>query len=141
MRPLILAAAALAAASPVPALAEHEPAERLSEKLSDPVLQDRLAASVAVMGEVLLDLPLAPILEAAAEVAGEDPRDVPPDTTLRHFAGPGAERLPEEVSRELPRMMGTMASMAGGMEAMVPALREIADRMRDAMAEAGLDGG
>lgn len=105
---------------------------RLVERLADPVAQEQLATSVAVMGEILLDLPLAPLAQALADAGVETADDIPADTTLRKLA-PGAGRVPEEVAERLPQAMGAMASMARGMEAMLPAFREMADRMKDAL--------
>lgn len=143
MRKLIIVAAAFAAAAPLPALAQDAPADenvedsaaRISERLSDPVTQERLSQSLAVMSEVLLDLPLAPLLRAAAEMAGENPEAVDPDLTLRQVS-PEAERVPQEITDKLPRMMGAMAGMAEGFGAMMPALREMAARMGEAIEQA-----
>jgi hypothetical protein len=71
------------------------------------------------------------------QAAGEDPDDVDPDMTLRNVS-PEAEDVPHKVRESLPRMMGAMAGMAGGVGAMMPALREMAERMREAVARAGL---
>jgi hypothetical protein len=143
MRKLAIAASALIAAAPLPALAQdlepeegvEESAARISEKLSDPVTQERMSQSLAVMSEVLLDLPLAPFLRSVAEMAGEDPADVDPDLTLRQMS-PDAERVPAEIADKLPRMMGAMAGMAEGFGAMMPALRDMAARMEQAIEEA-----
>jgi hypothetical protein len=140
MRKLTIVAAVFAAAAPLPALAQDVPADesieesaaRLSDKLSNRETQERLSQSVATMSEALLDLPLAPFLRAAAEMAGEDPESVDPDTTLRQMS-PESERVPGEIADKLPRMMGAMAGMADGMGAMMPALREMAERMEEAV--------
>ena len=44
--------------------------EPLSRSLSDPAMQDQLASTVAVLGEIMLDLPLAPIIEPIARATG-----------------------------------------------------------------------
>lgn len=145
MRKPIIAAAALAFAAPFPAAAQdavtdesvEDAAARLSETLSDPAMQEQMADTVATMSEALLDLPLAPFLRAAAQMAGEDPEAVDPDTTLRRIS-PDAEEVPGEIADKLPQMMGAMAGMADGMGAMMPALREMADRMREAIERADL---
>ena len=148
MRKLTLAAAALVAATPLPAFAQdalpeedvEESAARISETLSDPATQERLSQSLAVMSEVLLDLPLAPFVRSVAEMAGEDPESVDPDLTLRRMS-PEAERVPGEIADKLPRMMGAMAGMAEGFGAMMPALREMAARMEAAIEAAELPEG
>lgn len=111
--------------------AEYE--EPLSQRLADPAVQNELASTVAVLGEILLDMPLAPIVEPMAEIAGRDPGSVDPDLTLRKMR-PEASDVPARVARDLPRAMGAMASMADSMEAMRPALRAMAERL-----ESGID--
>ncbi|RXZ64270.1 hypothetical protein [Pelagerythrobacter rhizovicinus] len=106
--------------------AEYE--EPLSQRLADPAVQNELASTVAVLGEILLDMPLAPIVEPMAEIAGRDPGSVDPDLTLRKMR-PEASDVPARVARDLPRAMGAMASMTDSLEAMRPALREMAERL------------
>lgn len=140
MRTIVLTAAMAVLAAPLPALAQEDTetaAARTAETLRDPVLQRRMADGMAAASEALLDVPLAPLARAVAEAAGEDPRDVDPDMTLRRVS-PEAQDIPAEIHDKLPRAMGAMAGMAGGFSAMVPALREMAERMRDAVAQAGL---
>ncbi|NVD46083.1 hypothetical protein [Qipengyuania atrilutea] len=106
----------------------------LSEKLGDPDKQYEMAMMIQTMTEVLLDLPLAPLAEAAAEIAGEDPARVDPNLTLRSLS-PQSSDVPEKVGRAVPRAMGAVAGMAKGFEAMLPALREMADRMEEAASD------
>ena len=148
MRKLTVAAAAVLFAAPLPVLAQDVPAEdsveesaaRMSAKLSDPQTQERMSQSLSVLSEALLDLPLAPFLRSMAEMAGENPDAVDPDLTLRRMS-PEAERVPEEIADKLPRMMGAMAGMAEGFGAMMPALREMAARMSEAIEAAELPEG
>jgi hypothetical protein len=139
MRTLILSAALAAVTLSAPAFAQDDTgqaAARTAETLRDPAVQQRMADGMAAASEALLDVPLAPLARAVAEAAGEDPRAVDPDMTLRSVS-PNASDVPAEIHDKLPRMMGAMAGMAGGMSAMIPALREMAERMRDAVDEAG----
>ncbi|MGI9377412.1 MAG: hypothetical protein ACR2PC_15170 [Tsuneonella suprasediminis] len=110
-------------------------ASQLQSKLSDPQMQQQIAGTVAVLGEMLLDMPIAPLARSVAEAGGGDPAAVDPDMTLRKYA-PGASAVPGAAAKNLPRMMDTMAGMAGGLEAMMPALRGMAERMRGALATA-----
>jgi hypothetical protein len=119
--------AALALVSPAQAKAESEMAP-LIETLSDPDRQQAMAQTLSALSEMLLDLPLAPMARAAAKAAGEDPEEIDPQMTLRKMS-PDAERVPEELSASVPQMMGAMAGMAEGVEAMLPALRQMAERM------------
>ena len=108
----------------------------LTDRLSDPALQQELAVTVAALSQVLLDLPIAPLAEAAADMAGEtaDQRvqDIDPDMTIRK-ALPEASDVPQVIERELPQAMDRMASLSGAMQAMLPALRDAARRMEGAI--------
>lgn len=132
MHKLTLLAATLALAAPVPALAQQSEAGRMAQRLSDPEFQQQLAETAAVMSEILLDMPLAPLAEAMAEMAGKDPATVDPDLTLRK-AAPDAGRVSGEMADKLPRMMDGMAGMAGGIDAMLPLLKIMAERMEESM--------
>ena len=130
-RSLALAAPLALLTAPAHAADDSELAP-LIETLSDPARQQSLAQTLAVLSEAFLDLPLAPMARAAAQAAGEDPEAIDPDMTLRQIA-PDAERVPEELSARVPEMMGAMAGMAQGMEAMLPALRQMAERMEQSL--------
>ena len=138
MRTIALAAVLVAFVAPVPALAQdrtEEDAARVADTLRDPALQESLANGMAAASEALLDVPLAPLARAVAEASGEDPDDVDPDLTLRRVS-PETQDVPAEIHDRLPRVMGAMAGMAGGVSAMIPALREVAERMKDAVEQA-----
>jgi hypothetical protein len=140
MRALTLATALIVLAAPIPALAQVSDTEaataEIESTLRNPAMQAAVAEGMAAASEALLDLPLAPLAKAIAEVAGENPDDVDPGMTLRSVS-PEAQDAPDKVRESLPRMMGAMGSMAGGMGAMIPALREMAERMRAAVDAAG----
>ena len=153
MRQFVLTTlAATAVAAPAPLLAQEdveadaplalaEP-ERggdfsdMAERLKDHEQQRQMALMLRTMSEVLLDLPLAPLMEAVGEVAGEDAPQVDPDATLRTLS-PEAERVPEEIEKNLPRALDAMGSMAKAIEAMMPALQDMAERMKDIAPAAG----
>lgn len=140
MRTVIMFAVLAAVAAQSPAFAQdrtEQDAARVAETLRDPALQRGVAAGMAAASGVLLDVPLAPLARAVAEAAGDDPRVVDPNMTLRDVS-PDAADVPAEIHDKLPRVMGAMAGMAGGFAAVMPALREMADRMREAVARAGL---
>jgi hypothetical protein len=137
MRRLILAAALLPLAAPAMAQDGARDLEGIERALGDPARQEALARAMAAMAEVLLDIPLAPIIGPLAEAAGEDPRRVDPDATLRKMS-PVAGEVPRQIERQLPRAMSAMAGMSGALAAMLPQLREAAERMRDALPAADL---
>lgn len=136
MRTLTRAVALLALAAPLPALAQASETEaataEIESTLKNRAAQAAVAEGMAAASEALLDMPLAPLAKAVAEAAGDDPEHVDPDMTLRSVS-PDAQDVPGKVRESLPRVMGAMGSMAGGMGAMIPALREMAERMRAAM--------
>lgn len=140
--PILLSLAALAAPAPLLAQeADVPPLELvdeddvpLVEKFSDPDFQRQTALMVSTMTEVLLDMPLAPVMDAAGEMAGEDAPKVDPDATLRSLA-PGASEIPRQIERNLPRAMEAMGSMTEALEAMKPALKDMAARLQDSLPE------
>ncbi len=132
MRRLILAAALLPLAAPAAAQDVEGNLDVMARAMGDPARQEAMARALGTMAEVLLDLPLAPILGPIAEAAGEDPRSVDPDATLRKVS-PGASDVPRQIERQLPRAMGAMAGMSGAIASTLPALREAAERMREAL--------
>ena len=146
MRKLILPAAALAvlsspaAAQDAPdaapeAAPEAMPLADMAEQMRDPERQRDMALMLQAMTEVLLDMPIAPLAEAVAEMAGEQAEKVDPDLTLRKLA-PDAGRVSDGVAVVVPRAMQAMGAMAEGAEEMKPALRSMMARMRDIMERA-----
>lgn len=132
MRRLTLAFALLPLAAPAAASDTERDLDRVARTMADPVRQETLARTIGAMAEVLLDLPLAPIMAPLAEAAGEDPRTVDPDATLRKIS-PAAGDVPRQIERQLPRAMDAMAGMSGAFAALLPQLREAADRVRTAL--------
>lgn len=149
MRHLFLAAALLPLAAPALAAPDYAPGydpryervdpalEDMTATLGDPARQQAMARAIGTMAEVVLDLPLAPILGPLAEAAGDDPRRVDPDATLRKMS-PGASEVPRRLEETLPRAMGAMAGMSGALADLLPQLREATARMRDALPVAGV---
>ena len=132
MRRLILASALLPLAAPAAAGVPDSDLSHATEALGDPARQEALAQSLGVMAEVLLDLPLAPLMASVAEAAGEDPKTVDPDMTLRKMA-PGAGEVPRAIERNLPRAMSAMAGMGDAISAVLPQLEAMAAQVVDAL--------
>ena len=149
MRKLVLTALASAlVAAPAPLLAQDATEDEaplaleepqadftdMAERLKDPERQRQMALMLRTMSEVLLDLPLAPMMEAMGDVSkdmtGKEMPKVDPDATLRSVA-PQADRVPEEIEKNLPRALNAMGSMAQAFEKMMPALQQMAERMKD----------
>jgi hypothetical protein len=129
--PALVLAGALAPAS---ALAAESETARVAEQLTDPVVQERMAAAAEVMTEAVLSMPAGPLLRAAETMAGRDPENVDPDLRVGDLVGPEAADAPREFAHRLPQMMGALATMAATMEAMLPELRAMGDRIAEDMA-------
>ena len=148
MRKIIMTTMAAAAFAAPMSLSAQEVVERVvsdheldashdfsdfAERMQDPDTQREFALMARAMGEVLLDLPIAPLVAAAGEVSedltGRDLPSVDPDATLRKIA-PLSGRAPEEIERNLPRALNAMGSMAKALETMAPTLRDMAARMK-----------
>ena len=121
-------------ALPLPAMAQDLPPDEgeamgdMQTVLTDPAKQAQMAATLRVLGEVLLDLPLAPLADAVETITGEPMTDITPDTTLRSIA-PETSRLPEQLEEAAPRAMEAMGGMARALQTMAPALRDMARRL------------
>ncbi|WP_324828572.1 hypothetical protein [Qipengyuania zhejiangensis] len=137
MRTLILPAAIMAmVATPAAAQAappqDAPPLADMADQMRDPDRQRDMALMVQTMTEVLLDMPIASLAKAAAEMAGEQAEAVDPDLTLRKMA-PDAGQVSEGVAVAVPRAMQAMGGMAEGLAAMMPALRDMADQLKRAL--------
>lgn len=115
-----------------PASAPETPLESLTQRLSDPRTQGEIAATVSVLSEIMLDLPLAPLIEPLAN-ATADATDLPrrridPGLTLRRMS-PRAGEVTARVARELPGAMDRMADAGDGIAALIPVLRNAARRI------------
>jgi len=93
-----------------------------------------MAAAVEAVTTAVLAMPAAPLLRAAETMAGRDPQSVDPDLTVGDLAGPEAADAPREIAHRLPQMMGAMATLAATLEAMLPELRAMGDRIAEDMA-------
>lgn len=122
------------ALSPVPAVAAPGDAARVAEELNDPVVQEQMAAAAEAATTAVLDIPVGPLMRAAKTIAGEDPEWVDPDLRVGDVVGPEAADAPYDFAHRLPQMMGALAGAAATMEAMLPELRAMGDRIAEDMA-------
>ena len=134
MRIVLPALAIAGVLSSAPALAAEGESARIAEELTDPVVQERMAAAAEVMTEAVLSMPAGPLLRAAETMAGRDPENVDPDLRVSDLVGPEAADAPREFAHRLPQMMSALATMAATMEAMLPELRAMGDRIAEDMA-------
>ena len=133
MRKMIFTLAAGAALSPLPALAQDDlPSDeselaRAADEMSDPVRQEQVAVMTEAVMASLLEVPIGKLLQSAATIAGEDPDEIDPNTTLREVAGPEADEAPRQLAAAVPRMMDAAGALAGAFETLLPELRRIGE--------------
>ncbi len=138
--------AALAVCAPLPALAQDAPPAdappadaplaNVTERLADPATQQVAAVTLSTLVEALLDLPIAPLANAVRSADPDALPDIDDNTTVRQLAGPDAEDVPAVIRAELPRAMDMMAGMAAGFEALLPALKDMAEQFEQSVEEA-----
>jgi hypothetical protein len=130
----VLAALALA---PVPALAREAADEDFASELSDPGKQQAIGNAMAAMMGVLLNLKTDPLARAMERMGDHKAaRKIPRGATLGDLAGPEARRMPAEVRRRVPAMMGAMGELAGMIQDIAPELEAIGDDFERQMDEA-----
>jgi hypothetical protein len=130
----VLAALALA---PVPALAREAADEDFASELSDPGKQQVIGNAMAAMMGVLLNLKTDPLARAMERMGDHKAaRKIPRGATLGDLAGPEARRMPAEVRRRVPAMMGAMGELAGMIQDIAPELEAIGDDFERQMDEA-----
>ena len=133
MRKMIFTLAAGAALAPSPALAQDDlPRDeselaRAADEMSDPVRQEQVAVMTEAVMASLLEVPIGKLLQSAATIAGEDPDEIDPNTTLREVAGPEADEAPRQLAAAVPRMMDAAGALAGAFETLLPELRRIGE--------------
>ena len=148
MRSTLLAAVlASAALAPVPALARDNGMGKAVAQLNDPQLQNSIATAMAALSEAMMGMKMAPFARAmegmenigremGGEMGGEEAGGrskrpaIDPDATLGDMMGPEARKMPQQMARQVPQMMGAMAGMAGAMEAMLPQFEELGNRLK-----------
>ena len=135
MRFVLPTLAVAGALAPATALAAPGDAARVAEELSDPVVQEQMAAVAEAATTAVLDMPVGPLMRAAKTIAGEDPEWVDPDLRVGDVVGPEAADAPRAFAHRLPQMMGALATAAATMEAMLPELRAMGDRIAEDMAK------
>lgn len=131
MRMPIVVAALLAAAAPLPAVAQDaEPdMSAVTDTLSDPATQERMAHMFGMVMDVMMEMPVGQMAHSMAEATDREAPEIAPDARVRDVMGPESEELKYAMVDRVPQMMDMMGAMAGAFEAMLPQLREVADRL------------
>ena len=113
----------------------------IAEKISDPAVQDGVAAAIENATGAMMNLPVGPIAEAIERARpGTVGRRIRRDATVADLAGRDARYLPEELGERSREAMGMMSGFARAMAVMMPEFermgREMEESFRAAKAEA-----
>ncbi len=133
--PAALGLAAIAALSlSTPVQAREAGIEQATRALSDPAMQHRMGDMLAALAGALMELDVAPLVDAVDQAQGKHKaKRNRHGMKLGDLAGPEARSAPEAVRRAAPQVMGQMAGMAGAMEAMLPQLEAMGEKLKDTM--------
>ena len=113
----------------------------LASKMSDPAVQDGVAAAIESATGAIMNLPVGHFAEAIERARpGTVNRRMSRDATVADLAGRDARYLPEELGERSREAMGMMSGLASAMAVMMPEFermgREMEESFRAAKAEA-----
>jgi hypothetical protein len=132
-----LSALAALALAPVPALARDHTDGDFARELQDPRKQEAVGNAMGAMMAALLNLKAEPLARAMERMGDHKAaRQIPRGATLGDLAGPEAKRMPAEMRRRVPAMMGAMGELAGMMQDLAPELAAIGEDFERQMDEA-----
>lgn len=124
LKVLPLAALSALALMPVPAAAKVD--RPLSRDLSDPRKQQAIGDMLGALIGVMLEMPADPLARMAEAAGDRDAaRRIPRGAKIADLAGPEARRLPREVRRRAPAMVGAMGELTAALEDMAPEFERI----------------
>ena len=135
IRTVLAAACLITMLAPLPALARDADGRmgEIGAKLSDPRNQVAVTTMLTALSEAVLDMKVDSFVRAMRSVDPDAAADMPADARVRDLAGNDARHLPGDIGRTVPRAMGAAAGMAGAMGEMMPQLRAMGERMRQAI--------
>lgn len=128
--------ALLCATTATPAMAASRDADdadiaRTAQRLNDPALQSAMAGMVVAVADAFMDVRVDKLRAAIAridpEVRDDDDRDDP--RTVGDMIERDDPAFRAKMADGSRMAMGTMGAMAGSMAAMIPEMRDMADRM------------
>lgn len=138
-RSAILASTACALAlTPFPALADDGnamagKADEIAGKLNDPLTQYAIAGMLSAMSKALLEMPVAPMVDAVEKASGKRVGHLPRDARVADLAGTDQDEMREKIVAHVPRAMTALGAMATAAGAMAPEFEKMARSMRDSM--------
>ncbi len=108
-------------------------AERLAERMADPVTQDNVAHMVEGATAALMELPIGRFAAAMEQVVpgSVDRRRIHPDDRLGDIAGRDSRYLPQEMGHRTRAMMGAAGGFVQMFSAMLPEFKRLGREMAD----------
>ena len=110
-----------------------EKAGEIATRLNDPMTQYAIAGMLSALTKALLDMPVAPMVDAVEQASGKRLGDMPRDARVGDLAGTDQREVREKIVGTVPRAMSAMGALAGAFEAMAPRLEQMARTMRDSL--------
>jgi hypothetical protein len=113
----------------------------MADRISDPAMQDGVAAAIETATGAMMALPVGRFAEAIERARpGTVSRRIRGDATVADIAGRDARYLPEELGERSREAMGMMSGFARAMATMMPEFermgREMEESFRAAKAQA-----
>jgi hypothetical protein len=105
----------------------------IAGRLADPGTQAAVTVALTALSQALLDFRIDAIRRVMASAGDDAAASLPPDARLRDLAGPEADKVPGEIGRGVPQVMGEAAGMVGALQDMLPELKASIDRMKAAI--------
>lgn len=106
----------------------------VADKISDPVMQDGVAAAVERTTSAMMQIPIGPFVQAIENARpGTVNRRLRRDATVADVAGRDAEDLPERLGDSSREMMGMMGGFARAMAVMMPEFERMGREMEESV--------
>lgn len=106
--------------------------DAIADRMSDPVMQDKIAYTVQRMADAVLAMPIGGVAEAIETARpGTVRRSVRRNDTLRDLAGRDGEYIAEDLGDRSREMVGKMGGLARAAATMAPALAQIGRELEE----------
>lgn len=104
----------------------------LAGKMSDPMMQETVAAVVEDMAGAMMAMPVGPIVDAIENTRpGTVRRSIRHNATLADVAGRDARYLPEELGERSREAIGMMGGVANAVAVMMPQIERMGQQMEE----------
>jgi hypothetical protein len=104
----------------------------MADKMSNPAMQDGVAAAVETMTSTMIRLPVGQFAEAIENARpGTVNKRIRRDATIADLAGRDARYLPEELGARSREAMGMMSGFARAFAVMMPEFERMGREMED----------